>query len=81
MRKLKRKKVILAVLESRIEKNQRRIAKLAEQNFEYRKQITAIAAIPKQTPLTKADLEARDKAVEEAEIAAKENVGIPPLEA
>ena len=64
MQKLKRPKIIKSFLEGQIAKNQRRIEKLSEHNFELRKQLAYLESMTPQTPLTKADLEARDKATE-----------------
>lgn len=61
MRKLKRRKVIKSFLEDRIAKNQRKIAKLAEINFELRKQLEYLNSLPVNKPLTKADLAERGK--------------------
>jgi hypothetical protein len=61
MRKLKRRKVIKEFIEDRIAKNQRRIARLAEENFNYRKQLEVLNALPVQKPLTKADRETLEK--------------------
>lgn len=89
MRKLKRPKVIKSWLEDQIAKNQERIQKLSEQNFRFRKELEAWNKLQPQKPLTKADLEARDKAAEEAEKAASEpvldnadqEIGVTPTEA
>lgn len=61
MKKLTRTKVLIEKIESQIEKNQRRIADLSADNFELRKSLEALKALPKDKPLTKAELEARDK--------------------
>lgn len=74
MRKLKRRKVIKEYLEEQIARNQRRIQKLSEENFKLRTELEAWNVMPVQKPLTKADLEARDKAAEEAAKVAAEPV-------
>jgi hypothetical protein len=65
MRKLKRRKIVKEYLEAQIERNQRRIQKLSETNYELRIQLEAVTNAPVQKPLTKADLEARAKAQNE----------------
>lgn len=64
MRKLKRRKVIKEFLEDSIAKNQRRIAALSATNFELRKKLEFLVALPVSKPLTKADLAERNKASE-----------------
>lgn len=89
MRKLKRPKVIKSWLEDQIAANQRRIQHFSEENFKFRKELEAWNKLEPQKPLTKTDLEARDKATEEAEKAAAEpvldnadqEIGITPTEA
>lgn len=61
MKKLTRTKVLIEKIDAQILKNQARIKTIAKQNFELRKTREALAALPKDKPLTKADLEARDK--------------------
>lgn len=61
MKKLIRTKNLIEKIEAQIEKNQRRIADISADNFELRKSLEALKAIPTGTPLKKAELEARDK--------------------
>lgn len=74
MRKLKRRKIIKEYLEEEIAKNQRRIQNFADRNFKLRLQLELLNSQLVQKPLTKADIAARDKAVEEAVKAAAEPV-------
>lgn len=59
--KLTRTKILIEKIESEIERNQRRIATIADNNFKLRKQLEALKALPEQKPLTKADLLTRDE--------------------
>ncbi len=61
MKKEIRTKVLIDKIEAEIERNQRRIASLSGQNFELRKSLEALRALPKDKPLTKADLDVRDQ--------------------
>jgi hypothetical protein len=61
MKKLTRTKVLIDKIESEIERNQRRIATISAHNFELRKTLEALKAVPTDKPLTKAELDARDK--------------------
>lgn len=74
MKKLKRRKIIKEYLEEEIAKNQRRIQNFADRNFKLRLQLELLNSQLVQKPLTKADIAARDKAVEEAVKAAAEPV-------
>ncbi len=68
-------------IEKQIERNQRRIGTLAEHNFELRKSLEALKALPKGVPFVKAD---EDKAAEEANTPVMDNadqeIGVTPVE-
>lgn len=61
MKKLTRTKILIDRIEAQIEKNQRRIKDIAKDNYNLRKTVSLLKALPKGTTLTKTELEARDK--------------------
>jgi hypothetical protein len=61
MKKQIRTKILIERIEGRIAKNQRRIKDIAKDNYDLRKVLTGLQALPEGTTLTKKDLEARDK--------------------
>lgn len=67
MRKMKRRPIIRAVLEAKLLKNERRMQSISEESYKIRLLIEQIDATPKQSPLTKADLEKREQTKEETQ--------------
>ena len=66
--KAKRKVLVLATLEQRLTKNERRIQAIALESYQIREAIDQIKAIPVAKPYVKAEAATEEKKAEEAAI-------------